>query len=56
MNDEKEKITCATCPNLIYDPPFYFCGLEHTENSDTDVTDHWKPFDFQPDWCLLKNK
>ena len=49
-----KKITCATCPHCIYESPFYWCGLERTENSDTDVSDgEFKPFNFQPDWCLL---
>ena len=53
------KITCKTCKHLIKEHPFYWCGLERTENSDADVAD-WSgetphPFDFQPDWCMLKN-
>lgn len=53
------KITCETCEHLIKEHPFYWCGLERTENSDADVA-NWSdetphPFDFQPDWCILKN-
>lgn len=50
-----KKITCATCPHRIDEAPFFhWCGLEETENAHVDVTSHWKPFDFQPDWCLLR--
>lgn len=49
-------VTCATCPERIDEAPcFHWCGLERTENSDVDVSgEEWKPFDFQPDWCLLR--
>ena len=32
----------------------YFCRLEETPNSETDVTSCGEPFDFQPDWCRLR--
>lgn len=50
------KITCEKCNNLIYEYPFYFCKFERTENSDADVTSHWKPFNFQPNWCKIKKE
>lgn len=52
-----KKITCATCPHRIdEDPFFHWCGLEETENSHTDVAYGFEPFDFQPEWCLLRNE
>jgi len=51
-----KKITCATCSHRIDEGLlFHWCGLERTENSDADVSDgDFKPFKFQPDWCLLR--
>lgn len=51
-----KKITCATCPHRIDEEPFFhWCGLEGTENAYVDVSDgDYKPFKFQPDWCLLR--
>lgn len=51
-----KKITCATCPHRIDEEPcFHWCGLERADNSDVDVSDgDFKPFKFQPDWCLLR--
>ena len=50
---------CKKCEHLLKDGILFCCGLEHTENSDVDVTmtdknGEWIPFDFQPDWCVLK--
>lgn len=49
-------ITCATCPHCIYESPFYWCGLERTENGDVDVTFDWKPLEIQPIWCKLRKE
>ena len=55
-----DKITCATCPHRIDEAPFFhWCGLETVRGEDVnvyvDVSDgNWKPFDFQPEWCLLE--
>lgn len=51
-----KKITCATCSHRIDEAPFFhWCGLEETENAHVDVSDgDFKPFEFQPDWCLLR--
>lgn len=51
-----EKVTCKTCPHLIHEDPFYWCGLERTEDGDVDVTFDWKPLEIQPPWCKLLQK
>lgn len=52
-----DKIICATCPHCIYEYPFYWCGLERTDNSDADVTTlDWKPLEVQPEWCRLREE
>lgn len=49
-------MSCVTCDNLIFNYPFYWCGLMRTENSDADVTFDWKPLSTQPEWCPLRKK
>lgn len=49
-------ITCAECPFLIKEYPFFWCGLESGENFYVDVAFNGKPLEIQPEWCLLRDK